>query len=196
MKKKWFFASIALGVAIMGIALGCTHTPDEQPWSSFASEVASKINVVEDKVFSVFEQAFKEGADIPSDRLRSRIPTLTDEDVQQVANWYQNRPEGVSLRWFNTVQYFGAEIQFFCSGSYNILDGLASRVASILELDKQKVIAAFHEVSRELTDDMHRDGLHRLVEEGCLTEEQADQYYQWYLSRPDAISPGRMGPAQ
>ena len=196
MKKKWVFVSIALVITALGIMSGCSHVPDDQPWASFASEVALKINMAEDKVFDAFEQAFKEGEDIPSDRLSSRIPTLTDEDVKQVVNWYQNRPEGVSLRWFNTVQYFGAEIQFFCSGSDNILDSLASRVASILEMDKQKVIAAFHEVSRGLTDDMHRDGLHRLVEEGCLTEEQADQYYQWYLSRPDAISPGRMGPAQ
>jgi hypothetical protein len=199
MKKRWVFVSITLVITTLGIILGCSNTldtPDNHPWASFASNVALEINMSEDKVFDAFEQAFKEGTDIPSDRLSPRIPAFTDDDVQQIAKWYQNRPEGVSLRCFNTIEYFGAEIQFLSSGSDDILDGLASRVASILEIDKQYVIDAFHQVTRELVDEMHRDGLSRLVEEGCLTVEQVDTYFQWYLSRPDTISPGRMSPLQ
>ncbi|MFC1994221.1 hypothetical protein ACFLVI_03045 [Chloroflexota bacterium] len=196
MKRRWFFVSIALGVAIMGIALGCAHTPDDQPWASYASKVALRINIAEGRIFDAFDQALKEGEDILSDRLGSGIPTLTDEDVVQIQEWYQNSPDGCTLRWFNTLQYFGVEIQLLYSVSDKTLDGLASRVALILELDEQKVIAAFHQVSREFVDEMHREGLDRLIDEGRLTEEQVDRYYQWYLARPDAISPGRMGPAQ
>lgn len=197
MKKKWASISIASIIAALTIISGCSSsTPDNQPWTSYATEVALKINMDEDTVFDAFEQAFEEGADIPSDRLSTRVTTLTDEDVEQIAEWYENRPEGCNLKWFNTLQYFGAEIGLLCSGSDAILDGLASRVASALGLDQQEVITAFHQVSREIADEMHRDGLDQLIEGGYLTEEQADQYYQWYLSRPDVITPGRVSPAQ
>ena len=196
MKRKWVSVSVVLVITALGFMSGCSPTPDDQPWASFASEVALNIDIAEDKVFDAFEQAFKEETDIPSDSLSTRITTITDEDAEQIAKWYQNRPEGCSLRWFNTLQYFGAEIDLLCSGSDAILDSLALRVASILRLDQQKVVTAFHRVSREFTDEIHRDGLDQLIEEGCFTIEQADQYYQWYLSRPDTISPGRMRPTQ
>lgn len=197
MKKKWIIASIALVITTLGIMSGCSHTPEDQPWASLASKVALKLNMAEDKVFDAFAQAFKEGAHIPGDSRSSRIQALTDEDVEQINNWYQNRPEGVGLgRFLSTIRYFGAEIGLFCSGSDAILDGLAFRVASILGLDQQTVITAFHQVHRESVDEMHRDGLDSLIKEGVLTKEQVDQYFQWYLTRPDAVGPGRMGPAQ
>jgi len=195
MKKKWIFITIALVIAALGIMSSCSYTSDNQPWASFASKVALKINVVEDKVFDAFEQAFKDGTDVSSGQI-DRIPKLTEEDVEQIIEWYQNHPEGVTITGLHTIQYFNAEVQLLSAGSHSILDNLAVRVADILGLDQQIVLNAFNLIHREDQDEMHKDELDRLIEEGCLTEEQADQYYQWYLSRPDTISPGRMGPAQ
>jgi hypothetical protein len=195
MKKKWVLVSIALVITALGIMSGCSHTPEDQPWASLASKVALKINIAEDKVFDAFAQAFKEGVDLPSDS--RRIQALTDDDVEQINNWYQNRPEDIGQgRFFSTIRYFGAEIGFFCSGSDAILDGLAFRVAQILGLAQQTVVTAFHEVHRESIDEMHRDGLDNLIKEGVLSKEQVDKYYSWYLTRPDSVGPGRMGPVQ
>lgn len=193
MKRKWALVSIALVVAALGIMSGCSHTPDNQPWATFASKVALKIDIAEDRVFDAFEQAFKEGTDIPGDsRSSRRIPELTDEDVEQIVEWYQNRPEGVTIGGLHTIQYFNAEVQLLSAGSRSMLDSLAVRVAEVLGLDQQIVINAFHLIHREDQDEMHKGGLDDLIEEGALTKEQAGRYYQWYLTRPDTVAPGRM----
>ena len=191
MKEKWVFVSIALVIIVLGITSGCSPTPDNQPWASFASKVASKTDMADDKVFDAFEQAFKEGADVPSDTLR-RIPTLTDEDVEQIIEWYQNHPEGVTITGLHTIQYFNAEVHLLAAGSHSILDSLAVQVAEILGLDQQIVINAFNLVHREDQDEMHKDGLDNLIKERVLTREQADQYFQWYLTRPETVAPGRV----
>jgi len=191
MKKKCVFVSIALVIAVLGIMSGCSHTPDNQPWASFASKVALKISVDKDEVFDAFEQAFKDGVDVSSGQIE-RIPKLTEEDVEQIIEWYQNHPEGVTITGLHTVQYFNAEVQLLSAGSHSMLDSLAVRVADILGLDQQIVINAFNLIHREDQDEMHKDGLDNLVKEGVLTKEQADQYFQWYLTRPDTVAPGRM----
>ena len=192
MKKKWVFVSIALVITALGVMSGCSHTLEDQPWASFASEVALKINVDKDEVFDAFEQAFEDGADVSSGQIERRIPKLTEEDVEQIIEWYQNHPEGVAITGLHTVQYFNAEVQLLSAGSHSVLDSLAVRVAGILGLDQQRIMTAFHQVHRESVDEMHRDGLDNLIKEGALTKEQADQYFQWYLARPDAVAPGRM----
>lgn len=191
MKKKWVFVSIALVITALGIMAGCSHTLEDQPWASLASEVALELNVAEDKVFDAFEQAFKDGADVSSEQIE-RIPKLTEEDVEQIIEWYQNHPEGVTITGLYTMQYFNAEVQLLSAGSHSMLDSLAVRVAEILGLDQQIVINAFNLVHREDQDEIHKGGLDNLIKEGVLTEEQADQYFQWYLTRPDTVAPGRM----
>lgn len=192
MKKKWGFLSITLVITALGIMLGCSHTLDNQPWASFASKVALKINVDEDEVFDAFERAFEDGADVSSEQIERRIPKLTEEDVEAMIEWYQNHPEGIIITGLHTIQYFNAEVQLLSAGSHSMLDSLAVRVAEILELSQQSVINAFNMVQREDQDEMHKDGLDNLIKEGVLTKEQADQYFQWYLTRPDTVAPGRM----
>ena len=192
MKKKWVFVSIALVITALGVMSGCSHTLEDQPWASFALEVALKINVDKDEVYDAFEQAFNDGADVSSGQIEQRIPKLTEEDVEQIIEWYQNHPEGVTITGLHTIQYFNAEVQLLSAGSHSMLDSLAVRVAEILRLDQQRIMTAFHQVHRESVDEMHRDGLDNLIKEGALTKEQADQYFRWYLARPDAVAPGRM----
>ena len=191
MSKRLVFIPIALVITALGIISGCSHTPDNQPWANFASKVALKIDMAEDKVFDAFEKAFKDGADIPSGQIE-RIPKLTEEDIEQIIEWYQNHPEGVNVTGLHTIQYFNAEVQLLSAGSHSILDSLAVRVAEIFGLDQQIVINAFNLVHREDQDEMHKDGLDNLIKEGVLTKEQADHYFQWYLTRPDTIAPGRI----
>ena len=69
------------------------------------------------------------------------------------------------------------------------LQSLASRVASILGLDEQVVKDALDQARRELHDEAVERKLAQLVEKGRLTQEQADEYLQWYRSRPE-FTPG------
>lgn len=65
--------------------------------------------------------------------------------------------------------------------------GLVSRVAQILGLDDQQVQDAFDQARMEMRDDAIRTKLDRQVEAGRLTQEQADEYYDWYQDMPEGI---------
>ena len=62
----------------------------------------------------------------------------------------------------------------------------ASRVAGILGLEEQQVQDAFEQAAREIQDERLQQKLDRLVEKGYLTPEQAEDYGNWYRSRPDS----------
>ncbi|MBI2164865.1 MAG: hypothetical protein HYU29_00450 [Chloroflexi bacterium] len=70
------------------------------------------------------------------------------------------------------------------------LKSFATRVAAILGLDEAKVQSAFNQAAKEMQDEALQQKLDRMVEQGRLTKEQADQTKQWYQSRPEALSPG------
>ena len=58
---------------------------------------------------------------------------------------------------------------------------LLARVAAILGIDQQKVEDAFTQARTEMRD----EALQKLVDEGKITQQQADQYKKWWQSRPD-----------
>ncbi|MFC2022962.1 hypothetical protein ACFLTL_02265 [Chloroflexota bacterium] len=193
MSRRWFLLPLILMVVVTGLSTGCGSTlPEEQPWAGFAAKIALKLNIAEDKMLDAFEQAFEDGAGMPGGQTERRIPELTEEDVELIFEWYQNHPEGVTIAGLHAIRYFNAEVHLLSEGSHNLLDSLAVRVAEILGLDRQIVMNAFHLVNREDQNERHRDGLDNLITEGALSQEQADRYFQWYLTRPDSVGPGRM----
>ncbi len=62
---------------------------------------------------------------------------------------------------------------------------LLARVAAILGIDQQKVEDAFAQAQREIRDEALGSYLQKLVEQGKITQEQADQYKAWRQSSPD-----------
>jgi len=58
---------------------------------------------------------------------------------------------------------------------------LLARVAAILGIDQQKVENAFTQAQSEMRD----EALQKMVEEGKITQEQADKYKAWLKARPD-----------
>lgn len=62
---------------------------------------------------------------------------------------------------------------------------LASRVATILGLDEGVVQDAFTQARGDIRDEKFQMKLDRLVEQGILDQEQADELRDWYESRPD-----------
>ena len=73
------------------------------------------------------------------------------------------------------------------------LQGLASRIAAILGLDEQQVQDALDQARTEMKNEAMQSKLASLVEQGRLTQEQADEYARWYESRPPSIGPGLGG---
>lgn len=67
---------------------------------------------------------------------------------------------------------------------------LVSRVASILGLAEDDVQAAFDQAREEIHEERLQAKLDRLVEEGVLTQEQADEYKAWIDAMPEGLSNG------
>ncbi len=76
------------------------------------------------------------------------------------------------------------------TGGDSPAQSFVSRVAAILGLDEAQVQDAFKQATREMQDEAVQQKLARLVEQGRLTQEQADEYLEWYQSRPDTLPPG------
>lgn len=62
-----------------------------------------------------------------------------------------------------------------------------ARVAEILGLEESTVQDAFTQAKRQQVDEAYRGRLDRMVEQGRLTEEEADDQYSWFQDRPDHV---------
>lgn len=62
------------------------------------------------------------------------------------------------------------------------------RVAQILNIDKQKLIDAFKQATGEVREQGLTDRLDKWVEDGQLTQAEADQYKSWLASKPDGVA--------
>ena len=73
------------------------------------------------------------------------------------------------------------------------LKSFASRVAAILGIEEQQVQDAFTQAASEMRDEAVQAKLAYMVENGRLTQAQADEYYQWYQAMPEGLDRG-LGP--
>jgi flagellar basal body-associated protein FliL len=62
---------------------------------------------------------------------------------------------------------------------------LLARVAAILGIEQQQLEDAFAQAQKDMMQEQMTNRLNRMVEEGKITQEQADQYLEWQQSRPD-----------
>ena len=72
-------------------------------------------------------------------------------------------------------------------GKESRMSAFAAKVASILGLEADDVENAMEQAREELADEALADKLDELVEEGTITQAQADEYESWVESRPDGL---------
>ena len=72
-------------------------------------------------------------------------------------------------------------------GSDSNASKLATKVAEILGLDTAVVDHAIKQAREELRDEAIHNKLNALVENGKLTQEQADEYLNWIQSKPEGV---------
>lgn len=72
---------------------------------------------------------------------------------------------------------------------------LLARVAEIYQqktgvtIDQEALQSAFAQAEKDMQIEALKDRLQNLVDRGTITQEQADQYLQWWQSRPDVPGP-------
>jgi hypothetical protein len=64
-----------------------------------------------------------------------------------------------------------------------------SRVASILGLDEATVQDAMDQAREEMQNEALQAQLDYQVEQGWITQEQADEFAEWHQARPEGVSP-------
>ena len=69
----------------------------------------------------------------------------------------------------------------------------AARVADILDLDETTVQDAINQARDEMREEALQAKLDWLVENGHMTQEQADEYKTWIESKPEGLSPKMFG---
>jgi hypothetical protein len=69
---------------------------------------------------------------------------------------------------------------------------LMARVAAILGIDQTKLEDAFAQAQKEMHDAALNNYLAEMVEQGKITQAEADQYKTWWNARPDALD--KLGP--
>lgn len=62
-----------------------------------------------------------------------------------------------------------------------------SKVADILGLDEEQLADAFIQARQEMWEECCEQRLQRAVEEGRITEGEAEQIREWWDSRPEAL---------
>lgn len=62
---------------------------------------------------------------------------------------------------------------------------LYAKVAAILGIDQQKLEAAFAQAQKEMRNEELTNRLNNMVEQGAITQSQADEYLTWWQARPD-----------
>jgi hypothetical protein len=70
---------------------------------------------------------------------------------------------------------------------------LLARVAAILGIDQQKLQDAVVQAQGQMQNDALDAYLKNLVDQGKITQQQADQYKTWWQARPDTLLPGPLG---
>jgi hypothetical protein len=78
-------------------------------------------------------------------------------------------------------------IAFAQSGSESSGNTLLARVAAILGIDQTKVEDAFTQARKEMRDEALDSYLKDMVEQGKITQAEADQYKTWWDTKPDAL---------
>ena len=64
-------------------------------------------------------------------------------------------------------------------------NALLARVADILGIDEEDLINAFEQARQEMCEDAFTSHINQAVEEGLITQDQADEILEWWLQRPD-----------
>ena len=66
-------------------------------------------------------------------------------------------------------------------------EGLLARVADILGVTQEELVDAFRQARQGMMEEAFFNCLDRAVEEGLITQEEADEIKEWWQQKPEAL---------
>ncbi len=124
---------------------------------------------------------------------------LVDSATQITANVSIARDAALGARDVSVTNAVGTGT---LSGGFTVKtqqEALLDRACAIYEentgvaIDPEQLQVALDQARSEMQDEALKSWLQNLVDEGKITQEEADQYLEWWQARPDITSPGTNG---
>ncbi len=69
-------------------------------------------------------------------------------------------------------------------------NGLLARVAEILDIPEEELVDAFKQVRQEMREEAFIKSLDRAVEQGRITQDEANEIIEWWKQKPEISDSG------
>lgn len=177
---------LTVGVASVAMAQTPTSTPQAEG-KSLLARVATILggNVTEQRLIDAFKQANIEARNSAINRALERAVSdnrVSSAEAEQIRQWWQGRPAAVDKlisgflpRHARCLQPIAVKAQL-------------TRVAEILGITEDRLVAAFKQAYQEMRKDAFNRGLDKAVGQKRLTQEQADKIRERVEDKPGAVN--------
>lgn len=190
-KKVKIILAVLLAVVVLtagGVSVAIAQTPPPQTeGNGLLARVAEILggNVTEQGLINAFKQA---NLEIRSEAIEKALEKavsdnrISQAESGQIWQWWQQRPAALD-------SLISGHLPCLAPRLYPIaVKGQLARVAEILAIPEETLVAAFKQASQELRAAAFNRGLNTAVEKGRLTQEQADKIREKVEDRPGAIN--------
>ncbi|MBM2832052.1 MAG: hypothetical protein HW414_1104, partial [Dehalococcoidia bacterium] len=172
---------LLIGVVGMGQVAAQTQ-PANQPSASFVTRLATKLVVEQAKLEAAIIQVQRQKTEQElNERMQKAVASgkMTQEQADKYKSWWLSRPDlGRAAR---------------LNGLRGLNDEFITRIAAILVIDVAKLKTVVTQALREIQDEAVAQRLQQAVTRGKMTQEQANTYKSWWLSRPETAIRGFLG---
>jgi polyhydroxyalkanoate synthesis regulator phasin len=189
-RMRIFLASLLAVVLLGGLLVGAVGMgqvaaqtqPANQPSASFVTRLAAKLGVEQAKLEAAIIQVHRQQAEQAlNERMQKAVASgkMTQEQADKYKSWWLSRPDFGKMARLN--------------GLRGLNDESITRIAAILGIDVANLKTAVTQVLREIQDEAVAQRLQQAVTQGKMTQEQANTYKSWWLSRPETAIRGFIG---
>jgi hypothetical protein len=189
-KKVKIILAVLLAVVVLTagvVSVAMAQTPPQAESKGLLARVAAILggNVTEQRLIDAFKQANIEARNNAINRALEKAVSdnrVSSAEAEQIRQWWQGRPAALDKLISGFLPRCGPWLKPIA------VKAQLTRVAEILGIPEETLAAAFKQASQELRADAFNRGLNTAVEQGRLTQEQADKIREKVEDRPGAIN--------
>jgi len=163
--------------------------------TSLLARVAEILGISEETLTNAVRQARQEMRDEALiKRLEKAVEKghIAQEQADAIEAWWEQRPASLDLG--SPLPALGAPFiggrQMRCLVATANVTGLLPRVAQILGISEETLTNAVKQARQEMRDEAINKRLAKAVEQGRLTQEEADAIKAWWGQRPRVLNSG------
>jgi hypothetical protein len=180
-------AVVVLTVGVVSVAMAQTPPQPQAEGNGLLARVAEILggNVTEQGLIDAFKQA---NLQIRNEAIEKALDKAVSDnrvssaEAEQIRQWWQGRPAALDSLISGFLPRCGPWLKPIA------VKAQLTRVAEILGISEETLVAAFKQASQEMRADAFNRGLNTAVEQGRLTQEQADKIREKVEDRPGAIN--------